>query len=168
MSFDPSLPLRKRRNKCDPERFCNEVVAGAALYDAYVTAGFSRPNGNAERLERDPQVAARIDFLRQQTAEEDKMMLELRRLRMRCVLQTVIDCDRGAMYLDDGSLKPLCELTPEQRSLIESIEVTKHGVKVSMPPKLAAMAQLAKLEGLDAPEQHDLTFRHEDALQELE
>ena len=42
-------------------------------------------------------------------------------------------------------------LTSEQRAIIDSIEVTKDGVKLMMPSKLAALGQLTKLDGLDKP-----------------
>ncbi len=45
------------------EKFCQELTAGADLYDAYVTAGFKRPRGNASRMLAEEGVQARVRYL---------------------------------------------------------------------------------------------------------
>jgi len=46
-------------------------------------------------------------------------------------------------------MKSLANLTPEQRALVEGIE--SDGMRPVVPSKLGALAQLAKLDGLDQP-----------------
>lgn len=160
MPADPARPLSRRRHNCDPERFVNDILAGVDLHDAYELAGFKRPRGNAQRLLREPAVAARFEFLRKEIDSEREQLTALRRSRTRRILEGYRDIDRSSMYNDDGSFKSLKELSSEQRSLIESIEITKFGTKVSMPSKIATAAQLAKLDGLDEPERTELTGKN--------
>jgi hypothetical protein len=48
-------------------------------------------------------------------------------------------------------IKSPSELSGEQAALVEGMEQTRYGVKLSLPSKLQAAAQLARLDGLDAP-----------------
>jgi len=62
-------------------------------------------------------------------------------------------------------MKALADLTPDPRALVEGIESA--GMRPALPSKLGALAQLAKLDGLDQPfkfsgdlsvqEKHDAT-----------
>ena len=61
------------------ERFCREVAAGTELYKAYVIAGFKRPNGNANRMLREPAVAARIAYLSKIAEPYEAQMIAERR-----------------------------------------------------------------------------------------
>lgn len=146
-AFDPTRRLR------DPKRemFCQEVVAGTPEYRAYQLAGFRRPRGNANRMLREPQVTARVGYLVERINAGNELQVALRRIRTRKILEAYRDVDRAEMFDNFGNLKPLDQLKPEHRDLIESIEPTKQGPKAIMPSKLTASAQLAKLDGLDAP-----------------
>lgn len=146
-AFDPARRLR------DPKRemFCQEVVAGTPEYRAYGLAGFRRPRGNANRMLREPQVAARVGYLVERINAGNELQVALRRIRTRKILEAYRDVDRAEMFDNFGNLRPLDQLKPEHRDLIESIEPTKQGPKAIMPSKLMASAQLAKLDGLDAP-----------------
>jgi|SRR5271166_2444589 len=151
---DPSKPLPDRKR----ERFCQELMAGTPLYDAYTEAGFARPRGNAQRMEQELEVAARLEFLRSQVEKYEPVLLAFRRVMVRRKLDNIVDLDRLGLFEEYRAkgkrrlrLKPIDQLTPGQRSIIDSIEVTKDGVKLTMPGKLAALAQLAKLDGLDKP-----------------
>jgi hypothetical protein len=151
---DPSEPLPDRKR----ERFCQELMAGAPLYDAYTEAGFARPRGNAQRMEREPEVAARLEFLRRQVEKYEPVLLAFRRVMVRRKLDNIVDLDRLGLFEEYRArgkrrlrLKSIDQLTPEQRAIIDSVEITKDGVKLAMPGKLAALAQLAKLDGLDRP-----------------
>jgi len=151
---DSSKPLLDRKR----ERFCQELMAGTPLYDAYTEAGFARPRGNAQRMEHEPEVVARLEYLRSQVEKYEPVLLAFRRVLVRRKLDNIIDLDRLGLFEEyhvKGSrrlrLKAIAQLTPEQRAIIDSIEVTKDGIKLTMPGRLAALAQLAKLDGLDKP-----------------
>jgi hypothetical protein len=156
---DPSMPLPDRKR----ERFCQELMAGTPLYDAYTEAGFARPRGNAQRMEQEPEVVARLQFLRGQVEKYEPVLLAFRRVMVRRKLDNIVDLDRLGLFEEYHArgkrrlrLKPIDQFTPEQRSIIDSIEVTKDGVKLTMPGKLAALAQLAKLDGLDKPSKESI------------
>jgi hypothetical protein len=74
---------------------------------------------------------------------------------MRRWLENVRDTDRRCFFEfeDNGQVKlsALAALDSEQAALIEGIEQTKYGVRLIMLSKLQAAAQLARLDGLDAP-----------------
>lgn len=142
--FDPSKPLRRTRAGGDRERFCQELLAGTALYEAYELCGLSRPAGNAQRLEQSDEVVRRIDYLREKLADSERTMLAMRRIKMRRMLDDFIEIDRMAML----ETKPE-DWTPAQRALIEGRKVTQWGVEYLMPSKLASLAQLAKLDGFE-------------------
>ena len=57
--LDASKPLPDRKR----ERFCQELMAGTPLYDAYTEAGFARSRGNAQRMEQEPEVVTRLEYL---------------------------------------------------------------------------------------------------------
>jgi hypothetical protein len=153
--YDPSNPLRDRRR----ERFCRELMAGTPLYDAYVEAGFARPRGNAQRMEQEPEVAARLEYLRMQVEKYEPFLLAFRRVLVRRKLDNIVDLDRLGLFEECCArgkrtlrLKPIEQLTPEQRALIEGIEVARDGRPLPvMPSKLAALAQLREMDGFRAP-----------------
>jgi hypothetical protein len=147
-----SVPLADRRR----ERFCQELSAGATLYDAYTEGGFARPRGNAQRMTHEPEIVARLEYLRHQVEKYEPMLLAFRRVLIRRKLDNIVNTDRLGLFEEvevkggrQLRLKPIDQLTPEQRAIIDSIEVAKDGVKLTMPGSLAALAQLAKLDGLD-------------------
>lgn len=167
------LPDRKR------ERFCEELAAGEPLYRAYELAGFKLPKGNAQRMVREPEVAARLGYLGKRIEALNETLIAYRREQHRRALEHLASADRLELFSDGTakiangmtktgkprfktvrrlSLKPLEQLTAEQRALIDGIEISEKGaVKVLMPKRLDARAMLAKLDGLDKPEKRELT-----------
>ena len=144
------------------ETFCQELIAGEALYAAYETAGFKRPRGNAQRMQQEPDVAVRLKWLGEKVAGFDEALLGFRRLEHRRALEHVATADRVALYEQKGrgrpKLKPLSQLTPEQRALIDGLEIPPKGpIKVLMPKRLDARAMLAKLDGFDKPNKIEAT-----------
>jgi hypothetical protein len=129
---------------------------------AYVLAGFKLRRSNPQRLERDPRVQARLAYLRAQMEEREGIELFLRRVRVIALLEKMISEDRSSMFDDAGKLRPLSELTEEQRALLDSIRPTRAGPEAVMPSKLAAVQALARIEGLEAPERADVTVRDGD------
>jgi hypothetical protein len=55
------------------------------------------------------------------------------------------------MFDDDWRLKPKSQMTAEQLAMIDSIRPTKSGAEAIIPPRLAALQLLARIEGLEAP-----------------
>lgn len=163
-AFDPSRPLR------DPQReaFVQELAAGEHYHDAYETAGFKRPRGNALRMLREDEVGKRLAWLLERIAPLDEAMLGYRRMEHRRALEHIANANRLALFVPQfgysGSgksrrkvvrsiaLKPFDQMTPDELALVDGIELTdKGGIKVHMPKRLDARAQLAKLDGLDKP-----------------
>ena len=145
----------------DPMRelFAQELAAGAELYQAFEAAGFRRPAGNAQAMRAEADVSARVDYLIKRTEPLDDVMREYRRAKVRNRLDNIVDLDRLSLLEEfifrkkrGLRLKALGDLTAQQRALIEGFEMTRGGsVKVVMPSKLAALAQQARLDGLDRP-----------------
>jgi hypothetical protein len=160
------------------------LFEGAEAHLAYELAGFRRPRGNATRMENEPAIQARLNYLRREFDETDLHRRALRRHLLRQQLAHIATADRLGLFeeveitktvgrgrdarkvtLHRLQMKPLADLTPEQRALVEGIE--NDGMRPAMPSKLGALAQLAKLDGLDQPvrfagelsvqEKHDAT-----------
>ena len=172
MSPTISSPNQEVENKVEPgsqrlddpgrETFAQELVATGDLYSSYKTAGYKRPKGNANRMFREPAVQARVAWLYRKVEPLDQALAGWRRADLRRKLDAMVSVDRTEMYeevvTDEGrrylQVKPLDKLTDEQRLLFEGVG---DGGRVVMPSKLAAAAQLAKLDGLDAPAKTALT-----------
>ena len=159
-----SQPLSDRRR----ELFARALFEGMDARPAYELAGFKRARGNATRMEKEPDVQARLNYLRRELDEADLHRRALRRHQLRHHLSHIAMADRLSLFeeveitktigrgrnartvtLRRLQMKPLVELTPEQRALVEGIE--NDGIRPAMPSKLGALAQLAKLDGLDQP-----------------
>jgi hypothetical protein len=168
-TYDGSIALPDRKR----ESFCQELIAGEDLYAAYESAGFKRPRGNAQRMQQEPEVSKRLEFLGRRVASFDEAMRDYRRLQHRRALEHIAVADRlslfeektfkvGAGHDRNGKpryrnvkrlcLKPLADLSPEQRVLIDGIKISDKGaIEVLMPKRLDARAMLAKLDGLEGP-----------------
>jgi len=159
-----SQPLPDRRR----ETFARALFEGIDVRRAYELAGFKRPRGNATRMEKEPAIQARLNYLRRELDEADLHRRVLRRHALRRHLIQIATEDRLGLFEEVTvtrkvgrgrntravtmrrlQLKPLADLTPEQRALVESIE--SDGMRPALPSKLGALAQLAKLDGLDQP-----------------
>jgi hypothetical protein len=159
-----SQPLPDRRR----ELFVRALFEGVDAQIAYELAGFKRPRGNATRMEKEVAIQARLNYLRRELDEGDLHRRALRRHLLRQQLSQIATVDRLGLFeeveitktigrgrnartvkLRRLQMKPLTDLTPEQRALVEGMETD--GVRPAMPSKLGALAQLAKLDGLDEP-----------------
>jgi hypothetical protein len=141
-----SQPLTDRRR----EAFARALFEGIDVQAAYKLAGFKRPRSNAQRMEREPLIQARVNYLRRELDQADLLMDRLGLFEEVNITKTV---GRGrnarTMTLRRLQMKALADLTPEQRALVEGIE--SDGMRPALPSKLGALAQLAKLDGLDQP-----------------
>ena len=174
--YDGSTPLPDRKR----ESFCQELIAGEDIYAAYESAGFKRPRGNAQRMQHEPEVSLRLEWLTKQYAPLDEAWRGYRRLEHRRALQHIATADRLELFQDKTvsvtvgvdpktgkprkrrlrqlSLKPLADLSTAQRALIDGIKISDKGaVEVLMPKRLDARAMLAKLDGLDGPTKIEAT-----------
>lgn len=136
------------------ERFAQALAVNTPLLSAYLEAGFEGGEyaaKNASKLKNKKKVLSRIEELCKSTED----LVELRRVMLDEFYVSALKTDRASMYDGDGALKPLDDLLPEQRVLIESVVETKGKFgethNAVMPSKLMAAAQLAKLHGLDRP-----------------
>jgi hypothetical protein len=159
-----SQPLADRRR----EAFARALFEGIDVRAAYERAGFKRPRSNAQRMEREPLIQARVNYLRRELDRADLLMRSVRRRQLRQQLTQIATTDRLGLFeevtitktvgrgrnartvtLRRLQMKSLADLTPEQRALVEGIE--SDGMRPALPSKLGALAQLAKLDGLDQP-----------------
>jgi hypothetical protein len=136
---------------------------------------FKHPRGNAQRMLREPEVATRLKWLMDRVAALglDETLCAYRREQHRRALEHIAEADRLELFEEKTvrigagkdrngklryrkirvlALKPLDSLQPEQRALIDGIEISEKGaVKVLIPKRLDARAMLAKLDGFDKP-----------------
>jgi hypothetical protein len=167
--FDPALPLRNVRH----EAFARARVVLETPLQAMQHAGYEKPTtGNAARLDRHPNIIARVGHL--SACDNDLAMVTLRRNRIRNMLERIALVDRtrlvenaeepiifeGKPVIVDGKaltrkvqrLRAFPEMTEDERLLIEI-----DGDKVKTVFRLDAVAQLRKLDGLDRPEKVAIT-----------
>jgi hypothetical protein len=167
---DGSQPLPNRKR----EMFARLLFEGVEACAAYELAGFKRPRGNAQRMEREAEIQSRVNYLRQELDATDLALRAVRRRELRNQLKAITEIDRVEMFEEVSfvkkigrgrnareitlrriQLKPLAALTPEQRALVEGLEAD--GMRPILPNKLQAMALRAKLDGLDAPSKVAIT-----------
>lgn len=170
--FDPSLPLRHPRH----ESVARQLLLLKTPLDAMNAASppYDKPTArNASRLAHHPKIVARIKYLA--TCDNDIGMVQLRRARIRDVLERIMLADRTKLFEEvdvperneDGSIvvvdgKPLMrsirrlrsfdEMSDDERLLIEGVEFDGEKEKVKTVERLPAIAQLRKLDSLDRPE----------------
>jgi hypothetical protein len=161
---DGSRPLPNRKR----EMFVRMLFEGVEATAAYELAGYKRPRGNAQRMEREEEIQSRLNYLRHELDATDLALRAVRRRQLREQLRAIAGIDRVDMFeeiefvrkigrgrnareikLRRFQLKPLSALTPEQRALVEGLEAD--GLRPILPGKLQAIALIAKLDGLDAP-----------------
>lgn len=149
---DGSEPLEPKR-----EKFVRGLFEGLEPNQAYVQAGYKRPRGNAWRMYREPEVQARLEYLRRELDQMEMANRAYRRRELRKKLEAIVYTDRSRMFEDstyDGStrrymqMRPIDQLSEQERGLIEGVG---DGGRPVMPSILSAAAQLARLDGLDAP-----------------
>jgi hypothetical protein len=174
--FDATKPLRNPKW----EQFAREAACLTQPLEAMKIAGFAKPRaGNAARLLRNRKIEARIAALAENDVEMVRYRrARLRRvldhigtadrteLFEHCedgeVEVPIVDWNGNVVRDANGNVKTtfeqrtlrfkrLDELSPKQRLLIDSIELTKYGPMPVMPARLQALAQLARLDGLDKP-----------------
>lgn len=150
--------MSSRELTAKQERFVSEYLKDLNATAAYRRAGYSaRGNAaevNAARLLRNAQVSAAIAEAMKERSERtmisaDRVLKELARIAF---------VDIGAIFNDDGSMKPLSEIDEDSRRAIVGIEVAalkdEDGdyagtiKKIKMADKKGALVDLGKHLGL--------------------
>jgi hypothetical protein len=92
--FDGSRPLSNRKREMFARMLFEGVEAGAA----FELAGYKRPRGNAQRMEREPEIQSRVNYLREELDAADLALRTVRRRQLREQLKTITDVDRVDMF----------------------------------------------------------------------
>lgn len=139
------------------ERFCREYVCDAALnatkafQKAFPAATYGTARCESSKLLANPNIKARIKEMQQERA----IRLELAPERLLSELMKMAFYDPSDFYDDDGRVKPLRELEPDQRAIIAGFE-TLHKIigddndglavttKVKLPDKKACIELLGR------------------------
>jgi phage terminase small subunit len=132
----PILPNAKH------ELFAQERAKGKAPSDAYEAAGFRRNSGNAGRLDRLPEVQARVAELLGRAAEK----VELSKARVLDELAKIGFFDPRRLIDAAGNLIPLQDLDDQTAAAIAHIELRT--VKTEGRAE-AAVEQVAKIKTWD-------------------
>lgn len=144
------------------EKFAQHVASGIEYAEAY------RMSYNCERMKNDaiyveasklannPKITLRVEEIRRQDEERVRDHLKL------CTgtLVDIIDFDPATLYEngDDNrqKLRPPSHWTRKARKALTEHSIGVRGIKVKWSDKVKAIDSLARLEGLNKPEQHEL------------
>lgn len=115
------MPAKDPNKLTDKEaRFCDEYLIDLNATQAAIRAGYSEKSAGVIGFEtlKKPKVQERIQALQKNIAErngvtQDRIIKELARIAF---------VDIASMFQDDGTLKPMSELTEEQTRAIGSIK----------------------------------------------
>lgn len=107
------------------ERFAQGLAKGLTADDAYVSAGYSRNEGNAGRLNRNEQVRARVRELLEASAEKVGITQE----RVLAELGKIGFSDIRKVFTEDGSaILPMSDWDDDTAGAVASIKVVARPV----------------------------------------
>ena len=148
------------------ERFCQAIVEGKAVDEAYAFAGYARNYANAARLAKTSHVLTRIDELRTTIAYRHDMTAD----RLMGAYIEIVEFDPRSLFKWDKNgtcvVRASDELTPQVARMVESIEVKKDGsLKLKWAKRTDALDQIGRMIGAfkDKLEVKDVTPREDDA-----
>lgn len=129
------------------ERFCQFVLKGKTVDEAYVLAGFQEHKANAHRLRTFEDVDRRISELVERSAtltniSVERIALELARIGFSDVTDVVSFTNKRVI------LKPSAELDSDVTAAIAEVQQTKDGVKLKFHDKRGALTDLAKYKAM--------------------
>lgn len=149
------------------KRFCEEYMIDLNGTQAAIRAGYNAKTAEsqASRLLRNAKVQEYVKALRESQKKKTDLTKEMIVEELRRILMSDI---RG-FYREDGSLKPINELTNEQAAALAGVETDEiwgmevggEGIqkkklgetkKIKRYDKIAAAAQINKMMGWNAPE----------------
>lgn len=150
-----ALPLRNYRH----ELFARARAILLPLLEAARSAGYTTMTpGNAAKIDRMLKVRERVKYLAGNTeeiirAKREQVERELNRVAMANMDDFTVINRKGLPILDLRSLQKLPD--EERRELmaaVKAVRYTENGPTFELHGKLEALAQIRKINGLDAPE----------------
>lgn len=132
------------------QKFCEEYLVDLNATQAAIRAGFSERTARSQgqRLLTKVDVKEKIAELQ----EDARKRTEITRDEVLGVLASIIRSD-AASFFDEGKIKEFSKLSREQRKAIESVKVTKSGVReLKFSSKLNAVQIINRMLGWDAPQ----------------
>lgn len=144
------------------ENFCHHYIETGNASEAYRmaypgSAGWKEGvvKKRASELLKLPDVASRVDELQAEAREKSAMKKE-DALRF---LASVVNVDPIDLH-DTGNgtfiIKSLKDIPKPVRCCIQSIKNTQYGIEIRLYNKIAAIAQISKMLGWDAPVKSDV------------
>lgn len=144
------------------ENFCHYYIETGNASEAYRmaypgSAGWKDGvvKKRASELLGLPDVASRVDELQAEAREKSDMKKE-DALRF---LASVVNVDPVELYNESGGTfiaKSINDIPEPVRRCIQSVKNTKDGVEIRLYNKIAAIAQISKMLGWDAPVKSDV------------
>ncbi len=153
------MPILKNQRH---ELFAQELAKGAPANAAYIAAGYTPSDQNAQRLTRNDKVKARVAELQARGAERTKITIalvleELARIALADVTEavewgeaipTMIPDMDECVFVQDVRMKPSDQLPPHARAAISEVRKTKEGIAVKFHSKTAALQMLGQHLGM--------------------
>lgn len=147
------------------ERFCQKYLECGNASEAYRFA-YNAENMKPETVNRKATFMLDIDTIRARVAElqvQTAKMCELDRMDIVHILSDAITADITDYVTPEGAVRAedIKKMPIEKRRLIEKIEATKDGVKITLMGKAGAIERLCKMTGWDAPAQSEVKLTNE-------
>jgi hypothetical protein len=139
MTTIEQLPLTPKQ-----QRFCDEYLTDMNATRAALAAGYSKATAMNGQLMQIPKIRAYIEHHTRQAAQ----VMEVSRFEMLRELSRIAFANMGDYFDDEGKLKPMQQLTTDQKAAIWNIRITENDKGSSMTlrlnNKLSAIEKLAK------------------------
>jgi phage terminase small subunit len=129
------------------EIFAQNVARGKSQSEAYIIAGYKENGSNASVLAARPEIAERINEIKQVAAARanvsaERVLAELARIGFADITETIKIVD-GKVQVSDTA-----QLSADTRAAISEISQGRDGIKVKLHDKRAALENLGKHLGL--------------------
>jgi len=143
------------------ELFAQELAKGSPASQAYVSAGYSKNDGNASRLNGNEKVRARVDELLTASAEKagvtiSRIVNELAKIGFSDIRKAIKWGDGVAVFDDDGNVQisngvalvGSDAIDDDAAGAVAEVSQTKDGLKLKMHDKRAALVDLGRHLGM--------------------
>ncbi|MDP2618611.1 MAG: terminase small subunit [Hyphomicrobiales bacterium] len=145
-------------------RFVDEYLVDLNATQAAIRSGYSKRTAEQQacRLLKNVKIAAEVGRLRADLATK----AELQRSDLLAEYRKIAFQDIRRAFNENGSLKPIHELDDDTVAALAGIEVSEitvgetvvgHLKKIKLSDKRSALDSLAKFQGWNAPDKHELT-----------
>jgi hypothetical protein len=139
MTTIEQLPLTPKQ-----QRFCDEYLIDMNATRAALAAGYSKATAMNGQLMQIPKIRAYIEHHTQHAAN----VMEVSRMELLRELSRIAFANMGDYFDDEGKLKPMQQLTTDQKAAIWNIRITENDKGSSMTlrlnNKLSAIEKLAR------------------------